>query len=113
VLELRHPVRLERFGLRVGSGGAGRWRGGAGVVRHLTFLAPLELSLLGQRRRSGPFGTAGGEAGAPGRQRLVRADGAVVPLAGIDSCTVEPGDRLELETPGGGGYGPARNEAGA
>jgi len=113
VLELRYPVRLERFGLRAGSGGRGRWPGGDGAVRHLTFLAPLELSWLGQRRESGPFGLDGGAAGAPGRQRLVRADGVVVPLPGSGSCAVAPGDRFELETPGGGGCGrdPAGEDA--
>lgn len=105
VLELRHPVRLERFALRRGSGGDGRWRGGDGVVRELTFLAPLRLSLLAQHRVVRPYGAAGGLTGQPGRQRVVRADGRVEELGGIDGCDVGPGDRLVLETPGGGGWG--------
>ena len=103
VLELRYPVRLDRFALRSGSGGNGRWRGGDGIVRHLTFLEPLELSLLTQRRREGPYGLDGGEPGARGHQRLVRADGTVEELDSSASVQVESGDRLELETPGGGG----------
>jgi 5-oxoprolinase (ATP-hydrolysing) len=105
ILELRYPVRLERFAVRRGSGGAGRHRGGDGVVRELTFLEPVALSILSQHRREGPFGAAGGEAGKPGRQRLVRASGETVELGAIDGCDASSGDRLILETPGGGGWG--------
>jgi 5-oxoprolinase (ATP-hydrolysing) len=113
VLEHRYPVRLERFAVRRGSGGAGRWRGGDGAVRELTFLAPLSLSVLSQHRDEGPPGAAGGGAGAPGRQRVLRADGGVVELAAVDGCDVAPGDRLLLETPGGGGWGAADNDTAA
>jgi 5-oxoprolinase (ATP-hydrolysing) len=106
VVEQRYPVRVERFGLRRGSGGAGRHQGGDGLVRELTFLEPVELSLLTQRRAAGPCGLAGGAPGRPGEQRLVRADGEQVALEAIDGCQARPGDRLVLETPGGGGYGP-------
>lgn len=105
LLEHRYPVRLERFAIRRGSGGAGRWRGGDGAVRELTFLEPVSLSLLTQHRVEKPYGSSGGEPGLPGRQRLVRASGEVVELASIDGCEAEPGDRLILETPGGGGWG--------
>ncbi len=105
VLEHRFPVRLERFGLRRGSGGGGRWRGGDGVLRELVFLRPLTLAVLGQHRCEGPYGMAGGAAGAPARQRLVRADGEVEELGGIDARQVAAGDRFVLETPGGGGWG--------
>jgi 5-oxoprolinase (ATP-hydrolysing) len=105
VLEHRYPVRLERFAIRAGSGGAGRWHGGDGTVRELTFLEPMSLSLLTQHRVERPYGMAGGEPGQPGRQRLVRASGETVELASIDGCEVAPGDRLILETPGGGGWG--------
>jgi 5-oxoprolinase (ATP-hydrolysing) len=105
VLEHRFPVRLERFAIRRGSGGAGRFGGGDGAVRELTFLAPVSLSLLSQRRAEGPCGLAGGRPGLPGRQWLVRADGATEELAGICGAEVAPGDRLVLETPGGGGWG--------
>ena len=105
VLEHRYPVRLERFAIRKGSGGAGRWRGGDGAVREIAFLAPMSLSLLSQHRVERPYGVEGGEPGQPGRQRLVRAAGEVEELASIDGREVGPGDRLILETPGGGGWG--------
>jgi 5-oxoprolinase (ATP-hydrolysing) len=108
ILEHRYPVRLERFAIRRGSGGAGRWRGGDGVVRELTFLQPVSLSLLTQHRQSGPYGMNGGHPGTPGRQRLVRAGTPLEDaeeLAGIDGREAEAGDRLILETPGGGGWG--------
>jgi 5-oxoprolinase (ATP-hydrolysing) len=105
LLEHRYPVRLQRFAVRRGSGGRGRWRGGDGAVRELTFLAPVSLSILSQHRREGPYGMAGGEPGAVGRQRVVRAGGGVEELGAIDGCEVAAGDRLVLETPGGGGWG--------
>jgi 5-oxoprolinase (ATP-hydrolysing) len=105
VLEHRFPVRCVRFGIRRGSGGRGRWPGGDGVVRELEFRAPLSLALLTQSRVAGPPGMAGGEEGAPGAQRVVRADGRVETLGPVDACEVDPGDRLVLETPGGGGWG--------
>jgi 5-oxoprolinase (ATP-hydrolysing) len=111
VLEHRYPVRLERFALRAGSGGAGRHPGGDGVVRELTFLAPMSLSLLTQHRVEVPYGAAGGEPGQPGRQRLVRASGESMDLPSVAGCEVAPGDRLVLETPGGGGWGPAEPAA--
>jgi 5-oxoprolinase (ATP-hydrolysing) len=108
LLEHRYPVRLERFAIRRGSGGAGAYPGGDGVIREIAFLEPLKLSLLTQRRSEGPYGLSGGKPGKPGAQRLIRADGSVINLKAIDSCTVTPGDRLVLETPGGGGYGMIR-----
>src|SRR5205823_9561204 len=96
-----------RFAIRAGSGGAGRWRGGDGAVREIAFLAPMSLSLLSQHRVERPYGMEGGEPGQPGRQRLVRASGEVEELASIDGREVRPGDRLILETPGGGGWGAA------
>ncbi|HEX2253107.1 MAG TPA: hydantoinase B/oxoprolinase family protein, partial [Thermoanaerobaculia bacterium] len=105
VLERRYPVRLERFAVRRGSGGAGRWSGGDGAVREITFLAPVSLSLLTQHRREGPPGMDGGHAGSPGRQRLVRVSGAVEELPAVAAAEAGAGDRLVLETPGGGGWG--------
>jgi len=105
VIEHRYPVRLHRFAFRHGSGGAGRWRGGDGLVREIEFLAPLELSILSQHRVSAPYGMAGGGEGEVGRQVIVADDGSRRELAGIDGCEVGPGDRLILETPGGGGFG--------
>jgi 5-oxoprolinase (ATP-hydrolysing) len=105
ILERRYPVRLERFAVRRGSGGAGRFRGGDGAVREITFLAPMSLSLLTQHRVEAPYGVEGGEPGARGRQRLLRAAGEEEALASIDAREVLPGDRLIVETPGGGGWG--------
>lgn len=103
ILEHRFPVRLQRFAIRRGSGGAGRFHGGDGAVREILFLRPLELSILAQHRVEVPFGLHGGEPGKVGRQRLLRRDGSVVELAGITAATVAAGDVLLLETPGGGG----------
>jgi 5-oxoprolinase (ATP-hydrolysing) len=105
VVEHRYPVRVERFEIRAGSGGLGRWPGGDGATRELTFLEPMSLSVLTQHRVERPYGMEGGEPGERGAQRLVRASGAVVQLAAIDGAEVGAGDRLILETPGGGGWG--------
>jgi len=105
LLETRYPVRLERFALRRGSGGGGLHAGGDGLIRELTFLEAASLSVLAQHRKEAPFGMAGGSPGAVGRQSIVRADGRVEPLAGIDRAELETGDRLIIETPGGGGWG--------
>ena len=114
ILEDRFPVRLERFAIRRGSGGGGRWSGGDGVVRRLRFLAPMTVSILSGSRRVSPFGLAGGGDGAVGRNRLERADGRQQELAGCDQVAVQPGDLLEIATPGGGGYGaPEAGGAGA
>ena len=105
VLERSFPVRLERFAVRRGSGGAGRRGGGDGAVREITFLEPMSLSVVTQHRAAGPAGLEGGAPGQPGRQRVVRVSGAVDELGSVDGCEVEAGDRLILETPGGGGWG--------
>ncbi len=105
VLELRYPVRLDRFAVRRGSGGRGRWAGGDGAVREYTFLAPVSLSILSQHRAEGPYGCRGGAPGAPGRQRVLRVGGEEIELGAVDGYELEAGDRLVLETPGGGGWG--------
>lgn len=108
VLERRYPVRLRAFSIRRGSGGAGRQRGGDGVMRQIEFLKPLDVSIVSQRRGNyAPYGVAGGHPGALGRNTLTRADGSVVPLEGRAQFKVEPGDILTIETPGGGGFGQA------
>jgi 5-oxoprolinase (ATP-hydrolysing) len=107
-LERRFPVRVRSFSIRRGSGGAGRNRGGDGTLRELEFLRPLTVSLISERRGPHPpYGTAGGEPGALGRNRLIRADGTTLDLPGIIQLAVEPGDVLVVETPGGGGFGKA------
>ena len=106
VLELRYPVRLELFGIRRGSGGAGRWHGGDGAVRRIRFLEPMTAVIVSSRRRVAPFGLAGGGDGAAGRQWVERAGGAHELLTGTDKAELAPGDCFVIETPGGGGYGP-------
>ncbi|MFO1209394.1 MAG: hydantoinase B/oxoprolinase family protein [Amaricoccus sp.] len=105
VLEWRYPVVLDEFRLRAGSGGAGRFRGGDGVVRRIRFLAPMTVAILSGHRVVAPPGLDGGGPGAVGRTRIVRADGTVEELASADRREVGPGDVWWLETPGGGGYG--------
>jgi 5-oxoprolinase (ATP-hydrolysing) len=105
VLEWRYPVRVESFSIRRGSGGAGRWRGGDGVVRRIRFLEPMTAAILSGHRRVPPYGMAGGEAGAVGRNYVERADGSVAELGGCAECELGRGDVFVIETPGGGGYG--------
>jgi len=104
-LERRYPVRLHQFSIREGSGGAGRWPGGDGLVREIEFLAPVQATLLSQHRAVAPYGLAGGASGQRGRQTLMRTDGGEEPLAGIFTRAMQTGERIRLETPGGGGYG--------
>ena len=105
VLEQRFPVRLEEFAIRRGSGGHGRFPGGAGVVRRLRFLEPMTATLISSHRVTEPYGLAGGGPGARGRNRLLRADGREIGLRGDDEVQVQAGDQIVIETPGGGGYG--------
>ncbi|WP_351224365.1 hydantoinase B/oxoprolinase family protein [Streptomyces sp. NPDC002133] len=105
VLEWRYPVRVDAFSVRDGSGGAGTWRGGNGVVRRIRFLEPMTVALLTGHRRVRPYGMAGGEPGALGANAVERADGTVEDLRGVDSVEVRSGDVLVVRTPGGGGYG--------
>jgi 5-oxoprolinase (ATP-hydrolysing) len=106
VLEWRYPVVLESFAVRPGSGGAGRWRGGHGGVRRVRFLEPVTVGTLSGHRRVPPYGMAGGQEGACGRNYVERAGGSRTELAGVDTTDVGAGDVLVIETPGGGGYGP-------
>ena len=109
VLEWRYPVRLERYAIRRGSGGAGRWPGGDGGRRELRFLEPMTITTLSSHRRVPPYGMAGGKPGALGRHWVEHPDGSVTPMRGSDSVAVTAGDLFVIETPGGGGYGsPAR-----
>lgn len=105
ILERRYPVRVRRFGLRKGSGGKGGWNGGEGLVREFEFLETMTVSVLTQRRTMAPQGAEGGGEGAPGRQVLIRKDGTEEELPGIASFEVMAGDRIVMETPGGGGWG--------
>jgi 5-oxoprolinase (ATP-hydrolysing) len=114
VLESRYPVRLIRFAIREGSGGEGQYRGGCGVVREIEFLEPLDVSIISQRRTVPPYGANGGAPGSCGINRLRRAGSDFeTTLPPIASITVQSGDRLTIETPGGGGWGaiPKRGDA--
>jgi 5-oxoprolinase (ATP-hydrolysing) len=110
VLEWRYPVRVEQFSIRGGSGGKGKWNGGDGAVRKVRFLEPMTAAILSGHRRVPPYGMAGGEPGAVGRNRVQRADGTVTALGGSDQTEMSAGDVLIIETPGGGGYGKAEGE---
>jgi N-methylhydantoinase B len=99
-LELEFPLRAIEYGLRRGSGGDGRRRGGDGVVRELEALAEMRFSLITERRRHAPPGAAGGRPGAAGRN-LLNGDELAPKASGV----LRPGDRLRIETPGGGGHG--------
>jgi 5-oxoprolinase (ATP-hydrolysing) len=105
VLESRHPVLLPEFRYRRGSGGAGRNRGGDGLLRRIGFRAPMTVSILSGRRRVAPFGLAGGGDGLPGVNRLRRRDGGTETLPACASAEVAAGDEIVIETPGGGGFG--------
>ena len=99
-LESELPIRVRELALRHGSGGAGRHRGGDGIVRELEALAPMRFTLIAERRRHAPRGRDGGADGAPGRDTL---NGQ--PIASKSEGELRPGDRLRIETPGGGGHG--------
>ena len=105
VLEFRFPVRLESYAIRTGSGGQGRWSGGNGGVRRMRFLQPMTAGILSNGRVHGAFGMAGGGAGKPGVNRVVRSDGRVEELRHIGQAQMEAGDIFEIHTPGGGGFG--------
>jgi N-methylhydantoinase B len=103
-LEREFPLLLHEYALRRGSGGEGRWRGGDGVVRELEALTDMTFSLIAERRRHPPRGAAGGGDGAPGRDLI---DG--MPVAGKLTGKLHAGQRLRIETPGGGGFGDVRD----
>jgi N-methylhydantoinase B len=110
-LEYAYPFRVTRYAYRQGSGGKGEFRGGNGLVREIELLTDAQVTLLADRRKFAPYGLVGGEDGATGRAELIKADGETVELKG--KCTLYAGalDRIRVETPGGGGWGNAGNEA--
>ncbi|MBI1417960.1 MAG: 5-oxoprolinase [Limimaricola sp.] len=105
VLETRFPVRVEEFSVRHGSGGAGRWQGGDGIVRRLRFLEEMTATVISSHRVVPPHGMAGGAPGMTGENHVVRKDGRIVALKGNDEVLMQPGDIFVMQTPGGGGYG--------
>jgi 5-oxoprolinase (ATP-hydrolysing) len=107
VLESRYPVVLERFSIRRGSGGKGRWTSGDGTLRVIRFLEPMRGAILSGFREVRPFGLAGGAPGETGRNAIRRRDGRTEELAGAASATLGPGDAIVISTPTGGGVGGA------
>lgn len=105
IFEFRYPVRLDKFAIRQNSGGKGKFCGGDGIVREITFLDTVELTLLSQHRKIAPYGLHGGEEGRVGEQYIIRANEVKEPLEGVDQKLMQPGDKVIIQTPGGGGYG--------
>ena len=104
-LEYAYPMRVRRYSLRRGSGGKGKHGGGDGIVREIEVLADSEVTLLADRRQRRPYGLQGGEPGAAGRTEVLRNDGKREQLAGKASVRLKAGERIRVETPGGGGWG--------
>ena len=105
-LEYAYPFRVRRYAYRYGSGGAGRFRGGDGLIREVELLTDAQVTLLAERRRFRPYGLQGGEEGAPGRAWVTKAETAEESeLPGKCNCQLYRGDILHIETPGGGGWG--------
>ena len=104
-LEYAYPLRVRKYSMRTGSGGAGKFRGGDGIVREIEVLADCEVTLLADRRTCGPWGLAGGADGAPGKTFITRHDGSIEPMPGKFSTRLRKGERVTIETPGGGGLG--------
>lgn len=105
ILEWRFPVRLEEFRIRPDSGGKGQHSGGNGVTRRIRFLEKMDVSILSNRREIPPYGMNGGAPGQLGHNTVIRADGSEETLAGKASTVLDAGDQLQVETPGGGGFG--------
>jgi 5-oxoprolinase (ATP-hydrolysing) len=106
VLEQRHPgLRLRRFAIRRGTGGAGAHPGGDGVIREIQFGRPAAVSVISERRTTTPYGLKGGGSGSAGRNLLKKADGRAQELPHRVSMLLREGESIVIETPGGGGYG--------
>ncbi len=105
ILERRYPVMLREFSVRKNSGGSGKFIGGDGLVREVEFLEPLNAAILSERRVHQPYGLNCGEPGKSGLNLFFRNDGTILFLGGKNEIHAETGDRIRIETPGGGGYG--------
>jgi len=104
-LEYAYPLRVRRYSLRSKSGGSGQQHGGDGIVREIEVLADAEVTLLAERRSHSPYGLNGGGAGSPGKAQLIRADGSSQDLPGKFNVRLQKGERIRIESPGGGGWG--------
>ena len=104
-LEYSYPLRVRRYSLRPNSGGKGQYPGGDGIVREIEVLTDAEVTLLAERRTRGPWGLSGGEDGAPGKAFVVRQNGSRQELPGKFNVRLRKGERIRIESPGGGGWG--------
>ena len=104
-LEYAYPLRVRSYSLRAGSGGAGKHRGGDGIVREIEVLTDAEVTLLAERRARGPWGLNTGSDGAAGSASVLRGDGTIQVLPGKFNIRLRKGERIRIETPGGGGWG--------
>ena len=111
ILEHRYPVSLRRMQIRKDSGGPGKRKGGDGIVREIEFHEKMIFTVLSQHRKEQPYGINGGKPGKCGVQYLIRSTGELVELEGIRTLEVNRGDRIVVETPGGGGYGTPEKES--
>jgi N-methylhydantoinase B/oxoprolinase/acetone carboxylase alpha subunit len=106
-LENYLPILIRRYALRQNSGGKGRYRGGNGIIREYEFTVPTQITILSERRRFSPYGLQGGGPGKKGKNILIREE-EKIPLSSKANLKVKPGNRLLIETPGGGGYGQSK-----
>jgi len=104
-LEYAYPLRVRQYSLRPNSGGKGKYSGGNGIIREIEALSDAEVTLLADRRDRGPYGLAGGKEGAPGKAAIIREDGTSQALPGKFNVRLRKGERIRIETPGGGGWG--------
>jgi N-methylhydantoinase B len=104
-LEYAYPLRVRRYSLRPDSGGKGKYCGGDGIIREIEVLTDAEVTLLADRRERGPYGLAGGRDGALGKATVMRQDGSSQELPGKFNVRLRKGERIRVETPGGGGWG--------
>jgi N-methylhydantoinase B len=104
-LEYAYPIRLRQYSLRSKSGGVGLHTGGDGIIREIEVLTDAQVTLLADRRSRGPYGLAGGTDGAPGRTLIIRRDGSEETIPGKSSVRLRSGERVRIESPGGGGWG--------
>lgn len=107
-LEYAYPLRVRSYSLRPDSGGKGKFAGGDGIVREIEVLTDCEVTLLAERRSRGPWGLNGGAEGAPGKTTIIRRDGSLESMPAKFSTRLRTGERVRIETPGGGGWGPSR-----
>jgi N-methylhydantoinase B len=106
-LEYAYPLRVRFYSLRSGSGGEGKFHGGDGIIREIEVLTDCEVTLLADRRSRGPWGLSGGADGAAGKTTIVRRNGSLESMPGKFSTRLHKGERVRIETPGGGGWGAA------